>query len=490
MSPLDYGIFALYMAAVLGVGFFFHLRNRDAEDYYVGGRDISPGHVGLSVAATDVGGGFSIGLGGLGYTLGLSGSWLLFTGLVGAWLAAVFVIPRIKRVDAREGMMTYPDFLRFRYGARVALVAAVISALGYLGFTSGQILAGAKLMAGSLLESAPLGMEVVTFSTLIIGVVVVAYTVLGGLKAVIYTDTVQWLVLMAGLVLLALPFTLREVGGIAGLVEALPEGHLSLTNVAPVTFLNWFITIAPIWVVGMTLYQRMFACRTTKEAQRAWYIAGLFEYPVMAFAGVTLGMMSRVLFPGIDGELGVPMLLTQVLPVGLAGVVVASYFSAIMSTADSCVIASSGNLVGDVLQRTGLRVEDPRLLIRISQLATLLVGTAAVVIAWRFDAVLDAILQAYAFLVSGLFVPTLGAYFWSRSSARGALWGMIFGGGTTLVLLLAGFPSPLGLDPSFWGILVSASVFIPLSLLDDSPRTGWDALAEEAPVLVDREAAS
>ena len=124
MTWLDYGIFAVYMLAVIGVGLFFHYRNKTAEDYYVGGRAISPGHVGLSVAATDVGGGFSIGLGGLGYAMGLSGSWLLFTGLVGAWMSAVLIIPRLKKIDVEQGMMTYPDFLRFRYGTRVAMGAA------------------------------------------------------------------------------------------------------------------------------------------------------------------------------------------------------------------------------------------------------------------------------------------------------------------------------------------------------------------------------
>lgn len=469
MNWLDYSIFAVYMLAVIGVGFWFHRRNETAEDYFVGGRSISPGHVGLSVAATDVGGGFSIGLGGLGYAMGLSGNWLLFTGLVGAWTSAVLIIPRLKKVDVAHGMMTYPDFLRFRYDERVAMVAAVISALGYLGFTSGQILAGAKLMSGSMISWSPAGMSQTTFATLIIGTVIVAYTVLGGLKAVIYTDTVQWIVLMVGLVAFALPFTLKEVGGLSGLREGLPPGHLELFNVEPLTFVNWFITIAPIWVVAMTLYQRMFATRTVADAQKAWFIAGLFEWPAMAFAGVGLGMMSRVLFPGIDAELGVPTLLTTVLPAGIAGIVVASYFSAIMSTADSCIIASSGNLVGDILQRSRFRVGDT-ILVRASQAATLVLGVVAILIASRFTMVLDAILQAYAFLVAGLFVPTLGAYFWPRATAKGAFWAMLLGGGATLALLVTGAPSPLGLDPSFWGILVSALVFVPVCLVDEAPE--------------------
>lgn len=478
MTWLDYGIFTLYMLAVIGVGYFFHHRNRTAEDYFVGGRGISPGHVGLSVAATDVGGGFSIGLGGLGYAMGLAGNWLLFTGLVGAWAAAVFVIPKLKRVDVEQGMMTYPDFLRFRYGNRVALVAAVISAVGYLGFTSGQVLAGAKLMAGSMINWAPPGMDVITFSILIIGVVIVVYTVLGGLKAVIYTDTVQWIVLMVGLVAFAIPFTLHEVGGIRGLREALPASHFDLFNVAPLTFVNWFLTIAPIWVVGMTLYQRMFATRTTRDAQKAWFIAGLFEWPAMAFSGVILGLMSRVLFPGIDAELGVPMLLTSVLPMGLAGIVVASYFSAIMSTADSCIIASSGNVVGDIIQRSPFKLKGHRRQVRASQITTLALGAAAILIASRFVMVLDAILQAYSFLVAGLFVPTLGAYFWHRATGRGAFWGMITGGTTTLFLLVTRTPPPLGLDPSFWGILVSALFFVPVSLLapPGGESSGWQGV--------------
>ena len=81
MHWIDYVIFGLYFLAIIYVGYYFLKQNQSREDYYVGGRSIKAGHIGLSIAATDVGGGFSIGLGGLGFTMGLSGSWLLFTGL-------------------------------------------------------------------------------------------------------------------------------------------------------------------------------------------------------------------------------------------------------------------------------------------------------------------------------------------------------------------------------------------------------------------------
>lgn len=100
MSIWDYLIFGLYMAGVMSIGVYHFRRNRNTEDYYVGSRSVNAHHVGLSIVATDVGGGFSIGLGGVGFVMGLAGSWLLFTGLVGAWLSAVFLIPRIKKIDA------------------------------------------------------------------------------------------------------------------------------------------------------------------------------------------------------------------------------------------------------------------------------------------------------------------------------------------------------------------------------------------------------
>ncbi|MDX9754800.1 MAG: sodium:solute symporter family protein, partial [bacterium] len=227
----------------------------------------------------------------------------------------------------------------------------------------------------------------------------------------------------------------------------------------------------------MTLYQRMYACQSVKEAQRAWYIAGLFEYPVMAFTGVFLGMCSRVLFPGLESEMGVPVLIKEILPMGITGIVIASYFSAIMSTADSCLMASSGNFVNDILGRYVFRSLSHQGLIRLSQMVTLMLGVAAVLIASRFERVLDAILYAYAFMVSGLFVPTLGAYFWPRGSSAGALAGMLLGGTLTLLLLLKIIALPvglarIGLDATLYGIVLSAMAYVSVSLILPDPMKG------------------
>ena len=167
--------------------------------------------------------------------------------------------------------------MKFHYNAKVALVAGIISFIGYVGFTSSQILAGAKL-ASATIPSIDL-----TDAALIMGVIAVVYTVIGGIKAVIYTDTIQWIILLLGLVLIGLPMGYYYIGGWEGLSAYIPDNFMSLTNVSFIQVFNWMITIVPIWFIGMTLYQRIYACKDVKTAQKAWRIAGLFEWPVMAF---------------------------------------------------------------------------------------------------------------------------------------------------------------------------------------------------------------
>ncbi len=469
MHLVDYLIFAIYFLVLLGIGFYFYFKNEDLEDYFVGGRSISSTHVGLSIVATDVGGGFSIGLGGLGFTMGISGSWLLFTGLIGAWLAAVLTVPKLKQLDAKVGLLTYPDFLAFKYGKNVALIAAIISCIGYLGFTAGQMLAGAKLAAGSVFSEVSI-MDPLSFSLLVMAIIIVFYTALGGIKAVIYTDTVQWIILLSGLLFLGLPFAYQELGGWHAIKAALPPSHFSLTNISAVTVINWAFVIIPIWFIAMTLYQRVYACKNVKEAKKAFYIAGLFEYPVMAFLGVALGMMARVAFPASDPEMALPRLLGHVLPIGISGFVLASYFSAVMSTADSCLIASSGNLTNDIWMKIFTKNKSAKTIIIVSQIATLLLGILAYVMANSFTSVLSVVLHAYGFMVSGLLIPTLVAYFSKKTDERAAIISMLGGGGFTFFAILMGLKMPFELDSTVFGILLSA-VLYPLAYTIRRKRT-------------------
>lgn len=450
---------------MLGVGFHYMRKNNSEEDYYVGGRNMSAGGVGLSVVATDVGGGFSIGLGGLGFVMGLSGSWMLFTGLIGAWISTVFLIPKIYPIAKKHQFLTFPQSLAFHYNTKVALVAGIISLIGYVGFTSSQILAGAKLASATFPSFS------ITQAVLIMGVIAVAYTVVGGIKAVIYTDTIQWIILMVGLICIGIPIAYIKIGGWEAISSTLPSNFMSLSNISFVQLFNWFITIVPIWFVGMTLYQRIYACKDEKTAIKAWRIAGLFEWPIMAFMGIALGLFARVAFeqgmftqigyaPGmeIDAELGLPLLLRSILPVGLMGLMMSAYFSAIMSTADSCLMAASGNLTTDIL---GFFKKNKTLNgVRNSQIVTLMIGVIAVVLATHMQNVLELMLYSYSFMVSGLLVPVVGMLVLKNPSSLAAIVSMVLGGSTTLILIILELELPVNLDPNFFGICIAILSFV------------------------------
>jgi SSS family solute:Na+ symporter len=475
MHWIDYLIFVVYMLAMLGVGLYFFNKNKTAEDFYVSGRNMSSWHIGLSVVATDVGGGFSIGLGGLGFTMGLSGSWMLFTGLLGAWLSAVFLIPKVSHLGHKYKFFTFPQIFNHFYNSRVALLAGIISAIGYVGFTSSQVLAGAKL-ASATIE----GLNLQT-ALIVMGLIAVIYTAIGGLKAVIYTDTIQWLILIGGLVFIGIPIAYQAVGGYDAIKTTLDPKYLSLTNVHWYQILNWSVTIIPIWFVGMTLYQRIYASKGEKEAKKAWLIAGVFEWPIMAFMGVILGMLAKVaatqgMFDGVtdaatmDSEMGLPVLLATILPIGLMGLMLSSYFSAILSTADSCLMAASGNIVTDIIAKFSRKELTHKKELQLSQIVTLAVGLFAILLASQMQNVLELMLYSYAFMVSGLFVPVIGALFWRKSHPTAAFWSMLFGGSTTIFLILTKNKLPLGiklpehLDANIYGLSVSLILFLTISL--------------------------
>jgi SSS family solute:Na+ symporter len=273
---------------------------------------------------------------------------------------------------------------------------------------------------------------------------------------------------MAGLIFLGIPLSWVAVGGWDAIQAALPDEFFSFSNLSWQQFLNWMVTILPIWFVGMTLYQRIYASRSVSEARKAWIIAGLFEWPIMAFMGVGLGLISRVAYQngmfealgfaagsGIDAEMGLPLLLRTIMPVGLMGLILSAYFSAILSTADSCLMASSSNMMHDLLQRLFPNAITVQVAMKASKLMTFLLGVFAVIIAMQLTEVLSLMLYSYAFMVSGLLIPLLAAVFLNQRNEWAALGAMISGGGTTIILLILEINLPYGLDANVFGITAS-----------------------------------
>ena len=179
-------------------------------------------------------------------------------------------------------------------------------------------------------------------------------------------------------------------------------------------------------------------------------------------------MFARVLFPAAEPEMGLPLLIKQVLPIGATGVVMAAYFSAIMSTADSCLMAAVNNLTTDVYRRFFNPEATEATLVSLSRWLIGIVGTLAIGFALALPSVLDSIVAAYSFMVAGLFLPTLAALFWPRATPSAAFWSMVIGGGCALV----GTLNPTifgGVEPIVVGLALSGLTLVAGSLAMPNP---------------------
>jgi len=217
MHLLDYIAISLYFAILLWVGYRVmrsHKAGEESESFMAADRDMNLLQTTATTAATDIGGGFSIAMGGLGFTLGISGSWLIAVSGLSIVFASFLMVPRVKRWADRVKGLTTGDLFEARFDRRTGSVAAIVIALAWFTFVGGQIIAGGKLLQVTL----GMNLELAIF---LAGAVILAYTAMGGLKAVIHTDVFQMIVLFIGIILVLVPIGLVRVGGWGGLVEQL-----------------------------------------------------------------------------------------------------------------------------------------------------------------------------------------------------------------------------------------------------------------------------
>jgi len=465
LHTTDFVVMAVYFLVLLAIGLWV-MRSKtgasESESFLAADRNMNLFQSTTSTAATDIGGGFSIAMGGLGFTLGISGSWLVAISGLSVVMASFLVVPKVKRWADRVKGLTSGDLFGQRFDARTGFTAACLVGASWFAFVGGQIIAGGKLLQATVGLSLPVAIFVA-------GAVIVSYTAMGGLKAVIYTDVFQMTILLIGVVFVLVPIGLIEVGGLSKMVEffrSAPE-TASMVDWGAAGWkqsIGWFLSIFPVWFISIAGFQRIIAARDERTARRAFVLTGIpLEWPLFAIGSTLVGMFARMLSPGLsDPELATPTMILTLLPTGLAGLVIAAYIAALMSTADSCLIGPVAIFVNDVYRKRMNPSATSRDLTRVGRIATLVLGVLAIAIAYLFPQALDLILYAYTFGAAGLFFPMLGLLFWKRATAAGAFWSIVTGGTSAVLWTVA--DEPYGFAPSYIGWTMSFVTLVAVSL--------------------------
>ena len=408
LQVTDLVVIAGYFLVLLGIGYWAARAEKQvSSDYFLAGRDVGWLAVGASLFASNIGSEHLVGLAGTGAASGLAVGhfeWIAcFMLLLLGWLFVPFYL--------RSGVYTMPEFLERRFNPAARWYFTWVSVIGYV-LTKISV----TLFAGGVVMRAVTGFDIWTSATVLI-VITGLYTIFGGLRAVIYTEVLQAIVLIFGSA--ALMFIgINAVGGWSGLHARLPADFFSMWKPMNHPDFPWTGVVfgAPIlgvwyWCTDQHIVQRVLAAKSEKDARRGTIFAGYLKIlPVFIF--VLPGMVAAALYTDVRsgaGDTAYPALVTRLLPAGFKGLVLAGMLAALMSSLASAFNSCSTLLTWDVYRKLRPNATEKRL-VEVGRASTIiLVGLG---LAWiPFMKYISPQLYIYLQSVQAYIAPPIAACF-------------------------------------------------------------------------------
>lgn len=492
---LDWGVVIFYFAVVFGVAVWSSRVGRATEsskNYFLAGGNVGWFVVGASVFASNIGSEHLVGLAGSGASSGLPAAQFEILAALAllalGWLFVPFYLA--------SGVFTMPEFLERRYSSSARTYLAVISIIGYV-LTKISV----TIAAGGIVFEALMGIDFWT-GAIIVVVATGVYTMFGGLRAVLYTDAVQMVVLLGGAVLLT--YTgLEAVGGWSNLTANVPEEYFSVWRPTDNPDYPWtgILFGAPIlavwyWCTDQYIVQRVLSANGIATARRSTIVAGLLkQLPLFIFVLpgiIALALSQSGALQLDDPDKAYPTLINALMPAGLKGLIAAALLAALMSSLSSVFNSCSAIITIDIYKRFHTAASERRLVV-VGQVATLVLVVFGLM--WvPFIELIQGGLFKYLQSVQGYIAPPIAAVFlvgilWPRVNSKGAMATMLTG----LVLAIlrlwletsstAGSFDPSTLGPLSWFVtlnflhmafvlfVVSIVILVSVSLATEAPET-------------------
>jgi solute:Na+ symporter, SSS family len=257
--------------------------------------------------------------------------------------------------------------------------------------------------------------------------IVILYTTFGGMRAVVATDIVQFVILAVGMPLVLI-FGISYVGGIDALIAAIPADRIQI----PGAHYQWLglIALILVFMFGETLVppyvQRLCIGKTAATAARGTLLSGLFSIPFFAITGL-IGLVALAIDPTLDSNLAMPDVVVTVMPPVLKGLVIAAVISIVMSSADSFLNSASIAFINDILAPLRARPLPPRQSLRLAMIVTFAVGALSVFFALTIESILDILIYAYTYWAPVVLVPLVATVYGFRKGVAGFVAGALTG---------------------------------------------------------------
>ncbi|GHA10986.1 sodium:solute symporter family protein [Oceanisphaera arctica] len=422
MHYLDVMGLLAYFILLGYIGYRSVKKVNSSADFAVAGNKITWPILFATLAASFLGGGASMGRAGQAFDHGYAFMFAASAFPIATVLTGIFIAPKLKRYI---GAHTVGDIMEQQFGRYARLITGIFSLIFCIGIL------GAQALAVGTVFNAIIGIDITTGILIGMGVVLL-YSTIGGMWAVIQTDVVQFLML-AIFMPITLMIGINEVGGAEQLIARLPDSHFSIMgDYGPGMFLSLFIA----FLLGETLVppytQRALAAPDSRNAKIGYTISGVFGF-LFYFVSSTIGLIALILYPDISPDLAMPELIRTALPLGITGLVLASLLAVVMSTADSYLNSASVIFVKDIYQGFINPDVGEKNKLWIERLVNLLIGIGAVVFALYATSIIDALLISYSLWAPTILIPFVLGVLLDLKCSKSAIGAIIAGALVTIV---------------------------------------------------------
>ncbi len=461
LKPLDFWVMAVFGLLIIGVAIVTASRTRSGDDLFLAGRRLSWFPIGMSLFASNISSTTLIGLSGAAYSWGLAVSnyeWMAAPILV---LMALVFVPIY--LNARIG--TVPEYLELRFDRRARRYFSVLTLVANIVVdTAGTLFAGALVLTTFFPQ-----LDLFSAALILAGIAA-AYTAAGGLAAVVYTDVIQGTILLIGAALVTW-FSFERIGFDWALLQSsVPADQMSLFLPLDDPNLPWLGTLVGVpvlgfyfWCTNQFIVQRVLGARSVSDARFGVLLAGLLKLPVL-YIMVLPGVIATLILPSLDNPDQVFVtLVAEVLPVGLAGLILAALTAALLSSVDSTLNSAAALLTLDFIKP--MRPD-------LGAVATAWIGRSAIVgfmflasliapLIGNFEGLFHYLQTALSYLVPPVAAVFLLGVFSRRAGTHSALATLAGGHALSAILFLLWFQGALQLHFTLVaGLLFVASVLI------------------------------
>ncbi|RBP63625.1 sodium/proline symporter [Brevibacterium sanguinis] len=458
----------IYFIAMAGIGVWtLTIGTKDNEGFLLGGRSLGPAVTALRLQSSSMSGYMFLGAGSLAYTKGYFSLWYAMGDIGGGVLNLSILGRRMRKLSQILGSLTSIEYLEHRYPSKwIRAIAAPIALFCIFFYVLAQFIAGGR------------GLEMVTgisygWALFIAVGVIVFYTFLGGYLAVAYTDFVQAIIMLIGMLWILIG-TMRAVGGWTAGNEAVGEINpnlLTMWGPDGIGSVQWGVIIGAVLVfsIGYMGWPHVnvshMAMKKPSVARAASMYATGFNLLFIP-APYIVGVMALIILPTLDNpELAVFQVADTVLPDFAVGIVMAGIMAAIMSTADALLLQSGTIASQDLMQRFFIRNLSDRQSVWVSRITVFVLAAIGYLVAVNDPPAVAEVVIFSTTVLGAAFVPVyIAAAWWKKANVPGAIASMLAGTVSSVVWQLTGLVDSTGVDPMGIGIVCSTLGIIVVSL--------------------------